>query len=127
MRRAIVLITVLTLVAVGLGLWTDLLQQRVAREYLEGATLLRTYLKESDSQAAAHEQAYLHAKWQQDAKWLNCLISHHHTRAVSTAMISLATALDMGWEEEIYQALDALEDALKDVEQSDFPYLENIL
>ena len=32
-----------------------------------------------------------------------------------------------GWDTKTFQALDALEDALRDVEQSDFPYWENIL
>ena len=31
------------------------------------------------------------------------------------------------WDVETFQALDELEDALRDVEQSDFPYWENIL
>ena len=70
---------------------------------------------------------YLHAQWQHDAVWLNYLISHHHTRAVSTAMVELSTALERQWDTETFQALDALEDALRDVEQSDFPYWENIL
>lgn len=50
-----------------------------------------------------------------------------NTRAVSTAMVELSTALERQWDTETFQALDALEDALRDVEQSDFPYWENIL
>ena len=42
-------------------------------------------------------------------------------------MVELSTALERQWDTETFQALDALEDALRDVEQSDFPYLENIL
>ena len=83
-----------------------------------------------DSQCALHHfrflllirLIYLHAQWQHDAVWLNYLISHHHTRAVSTAMVELSTALERQWDTETFQALDALEDALRDVEQSDFPY-----
>ena len=37
-------------------------------------------------------------------------------------MVELSTALERQWDTE-----DALEDALRDVEQSDFPYWENIL
>lgn len=127
MRRAVILIVVLMPLSLGLGLWTDISQQRVAREYLSGSTFIRALLMENNIEQAQAEQAYLHAKWQQDAKWLNCIISHHHTRAVTTALIQLATALDEGWEQEQLKALDQLEDALRDVEQSDFPYLENIL
>ena len=42
-------------------------------------------------------------------------------------MVELATALERQWEVETFQVLDELEDALRDVEQSDFPYWENIL
>ena len=42
-------------------------------------------------------------------------------------MVDLSTALERRWDVDALQALDALEDALRDVEQSDFPYWENIL
>ena len=38
-------------------------------------------------------------------------------------MVELTTALERRWDTETFQALDAL----RDVEQSDFPYWENIL
>ena len=42
-------------------------------------------------------------------------------------MVELSTALERQWDVETFQVLDELEDALCDVEQSDFPYWENIL
>lgn len=127
MRRAIILIVTMLVLSIGFGLWMDLSQRAVAREYLGSAEVVRTLLITGESEKAAEEQAYLHAKWQHDAMWLNRLISHHHTRAVTTAMVELATALEQGWQDEALRALDKLNDALKDVEESDFPSLENIL
>ena len=127
MRRSVILISVILTLCIALGVWMDVSQQRVAREYLDSVRLIRD-LADSGRQAQAYdEQRYLHAQWQHDAVWLNYLISHHHTRAVSAAMVELATALERQWDTETFQALDALEDALRDVEQSDFPYWENIL
>ena len=127
MRRAMILIVLLSVGCVGLGLWMDLAQRNVAGGYLKDVAGIRACLLEGRTEDALAEQAYLHARWQHDAHWLNGLISHHHTRAVSLAMVQLATALERGWEEEVWQALDLLEDALRDVEGSDFPYVENIL
>lgn len=127
MRRAVTLIITLSVLCVGLGLWMDLSQQGMAESYLEGAERVRVHLEAGDSAEALAEQARLHDSWQRDAHWLNCLVSHHHTRAVSLAMVQLRTALRQGWDREAWQALDLLEDALRDVEGSDFPYWENIL
>ena len=76
---------------------------------------------------AAQEQAYLHARWEHDADWLNFLIGHHHTRAVTSAMLQLSTALEQRWRDESLRALDGVMDALSEVESSDFATLENIL
>lgn len=127
MRRSVILITVILTLCVSLGVWMDVSQQRVAREYLDSVRLIRDLADGGQQEQACDEQRYLHAQWQHDAVWLNYLISHHHTRAVSAAMVELATALERRWDIETFQALDALEDALHDVEQSDFPYWENIL
>ena len=102
-------------------------QQLVALIYLFSVRLIGVRAEGGRQAQAYDEQRYLHAKWQHDAVWLNYLISHHHTRAVSAAMVELATALERQWDVETFQALDELEDALRDVEQSDFPYWENIL
>ena len=87
MRRAITLIVVLTVMCLGLGLWLDLTQRHTAREYLDALDVVRTEVLENRMDSAAHEQAYLHARWQYDAGWLNFLIGHHHTRAVTSAML----------------------------------------
>ena len=93
MRRAVTLIVVLTVLCLGLGLWLDLTQRHTAREYLDALDVVRTEVLENRMDSAAHEQAYLHARWQYDAGWLNFLIGHHHTRAVTSAMLHLSTAL----------------------------------
>lgn len=127
MRRSVILITVILTLCVPLGVWMDVSQQRIAREYLDSVRLIRNLADGGQQEQACDEQRYLHAQWQHDAVWLNYLISRHHTRAVSSAMVDLSTALERRWDVDALQALDALEDALRDVEQSDFPYWENIL
>lgn len=127
MRRAYVLIIVLTVLGFGAGIWADLAQQNTAREYLDAFINVREAVERGNLDAASQEQAYLHAKWQHDAVWLNCLISHHHTRAVNTAMTELATAFQYQWTDEALRALDRVEDALEDIEGSDFATLENVL
>ena len=123
MRRAVVLIITLTVLSVGL----DLSQRNTARGYMDSFGVVREALEQGNLDMAAREQAYLHARWQHDAKWLNCLISHHHTRAVNTAMLELSTALEQRWQDEALRALDRVMDALGDVASSDFAALENIL
>lgn len=127
MRRAITLIITLTILGFGGSIWVDIAQRNTAREYLEGVGIVRQAIASDQMDKAAEEQAYLHAKWQHDAVWLNCITSHHHTRAVNTAMIELATALEYGWLDEAVRALDRAEDALGDIESSDFAKLENVL
>lgn len=127
MRRAVILIVALTVLSVGLSVWLDLSQRNTARGYMDSFGLVREALEQGKMDEAAQEQAYLHARWQHDAKWLNCLISHHHTRAVNTAMLELATALEQRWPDEALRALDRVMDALGDVASSDFASLENIL
>lgn len=127
MRRAITLVIVLTVFSFGLSLWTDLCQRDTARRYLDALAELRGLLLENRIEEAEDEQAYLYAIWQHDAKWLNCITSHHHTRAVNTAMLKLTTALEQGWRDESLRALDEVMDALEDIETSDFTTLENVL
>lgn len=55
------------------------------------------------------------------------LIGHHHTRAVTSAMLHLSTALEQRWRDETLRALDEVVNALSEVESSDFATLENIL
>ena len=127
MRRAIVLIVTLTALSIGLGLWLDLTQSHTAREYLEALDGMREAIDAGRLEEAAQEQAYLHAQWEHDADWLNFLIGHHHTRAVTSAMLQLSTALEQRWRDESLRALDGVMDALSEVESSDFATLENIL
>lgn len=127
MRRALILIIVLTAGTFGGGWWLDHLQQKTAQHYLAMLDGVRASVLEGRTDDARREESYLHALWQHDAGWLNCLISHHHTRDVSSALLKLATALEMGWHERAILALDEAWDALDEVAHSDLPAWENIL
>lgn len=127
MRRALTLIVTLTVITFGTGVWLDWYQRDTARGYQDSFGVVRVLVLEGRWEEAVGEEAYLHARWQHDAKLLNCLIGHHHTRAVNTAMQELATALEQRWRGEALRALDRVADALGDIENSDFASLENIL
>lgn len=127
MRRAIILIVVMTALSVGFGLWADFSQRALAHRYLDDTARLRALVEAGELERARNEQAYLHALWERDVKQLNFLISHHHTRAVTSAMLELTTALEHDWKDEAIRALDKLGDALEDVAVGDFPCWENIL
>jgi len=127
MRRALVLITVLTLFTFGCGLWLDHLQRDTAEDYLQGVQEIRRMVLDGRMQEAKREQAYLHALWQRDAAWLNCLINHHHTRDVDAALLHLATGLEMKSELLCMAALDEAQDALEEVARSELPRWQNIL
>lgn len=127
MRRALALIISLTMLSFGLGIWVDMSQRHTARGYLDALEAVRAAVLAGRMEQAAGEQAYVHARWQHDARWLNFLIGHHHTRSVTTAMTELSTALEQGWRSEALRALDRVNDALGDIENSDFATLENIL
>jgi len=127
MRRALILILVLTAGTFGSGWWLDHLQQNTARRYLAGLDAVRQAVLENRMDEARREESYLHALWQHDAPWLNCLISHHHTRNVNAGMMALATALEMEWQVESMQAIDETADALQEIAYSNLPLWENIL
>lgn len=127
MRRALILIIVLTAGSFGCGWWLDHLQEDTAHRYLDMLGGVRTAVLENRMQDALREEIHLHALWQHDAEWLNGLISHHHTRDVSSALLKLATALEMGWQERAILALDEAWDALDEVAHSELPVWENIL
>ncbi len=127
MKRALILIVVITLSCFGLGAWLDHWQTETAYAYMRGARAVREAVLEGRGADARAEQAYLHALWQHDEPLLNALISHHHTRAVNTAMLELATALEQDWPDWALRALDALQDALDDVAVSDSARWENVL
>lgn len=127
MKRALILIIALTTTMFGSGWWLDHLQADTARRYLELLDAVRTAVLENRMEDARREESMLHALWQHDAEWLNGLISHHHTRDVSSALLKLATALEMGWQERAILALDEAWDALDEVAHSELPVWENIL
>lgn len=127
MKRAFLLIITLAVFSVGFGLWMDLTQRGVARDYLQETEQMRRQLLYGDMEVLREGQRHLNARWQKDSRWLNCLIDHHHTRAVSSALLQLSTALEHGWKEEALKALDLLQDALNEISGSDFLRLDNVL
>lgn len=127
MKRALILIVLLSLLLLSLGLFSDLTQRRVAEEYLLETAQMRRQLHYGGTPVLREMLSQLNARWERDSRWLNCLIDHHHTRAVSTALRQLGSALEMGLETETIKALDLLQDAFGDIHQSDFPSLENVL
>lgn len=127
MRRAVILIITLTLFTFGCGLWLDHLQQQTALGYLDGLDAVRALVLQGRMDEAACEQSYLHALWQHDSKWMNCLIDHHHTRDVEGALLKLSTAFEQSWPAQALLAIDEAADALDEVARSDQPYWENIL
>ena len=127
MRRAIILITVLTLFTFGSGLKLDHLQRDTAEAYLADVQKLRGMVLSDRMEEAKREQAYLHAMWQGDENWLNCLINHHHTRDVNTAMLKLSTGLELESSLLCLLALDEVKDALEEIAYSELPSWDNIL
>lgn len=127
MRRALTLVILLGFLTFGCGLWLDHLQTKTASRYLVGIEEIRQAIKDERMEDARREQAYWHALWQHDSEWLNCLISHHHTRDVSAGLTELATALEMDWQTESLQAVDTTITALQEVANSDRPLWQNIL
>jgi len=127
MRRALILITTLTLLTFGCGWRLDKLQHDTALRYLGQLEAIRQDVLAGDMDAARTGQAYLHALWQHDAHWLNCLIDHHHTRDVEGAMLRLSTALEQ--EDRLFSLLllDEAMDALAELAERDLAAVENIL
>lgn len=127
MKRALILILLLTALTFGGGTWLDHLQKRTAASYLQGMETIRRAVLNGSMDQAAGEQAYWHALWQHDSNWLNAIISHQHTRDVNAGMTRVATALEMGWRDEAIRALDDTSDALAEIAVSNLPLWENIL
>ena len=127
MRRALILIITLSLLSFGGGAALDTLQRRTAQQYLQRLDSLRTLIVQENLREAENREMQLRARWQHDARWLNCMISHHHTRDVSSALLHLATALEMGWQKEALLAADEAVDALEEIQDADFLAWENIL
>lgn len=127
MKRALLLLCILLPLLFGAAIVCDTLQTKTAMRYRQQLEPLRRQLLAGDFEGAWDAQRLLHASWQGDEPWLNYLISHHHTRAVNTALLHLSTALEQGWDLEALRALDELDDALGDVEKSDAPSWQNLL
>jgi len=127
MRRAIILIITLSLLSFGSGFYLDHLRQRTAFSYIQDVENLRQFTISQRWQDAQARERLLAARWQQDAKWLKCLISHHHIREVDAALLRLSTALASRWSDEALPAIDEAFSALSEVYDGHMPVLENIL
>lgn len=127
MKRAIILIVVLTVTSLAAALTVDLMQHHTALEYLKDLPPLREAVLRGDMEDAKIRQVQLRKEWDEDAFWLNCLISHHYTREVSGEMESLHTAIEQGWKQEALLVMDRLDAAFDDIESGDFCRWENFL
>lgn len=127
MRRALMLILFLCALTLCCGWWADHVQHDTAMDYLQKLQSVRSSVLGGAMEDALREQAYLHALWQHDAKWLNCLIDHHHTRDVDSALSRLATSLEQGWTQQALLAIDEAGDALEEIAFSEQPVWENVL
>jgi len=125
MKRAIILITVLTLSCMGAALTVDLLQHHTAKSYMADLPVLRQSVLNRDFKLAKEQHGKLEADWEQEAFWLDCLISHDHTREVFAQVGALKTAIEMEWQEEALKALDALDAALEHIETGEFCRWDN--
>ncbi len=127
MRRAVILIVVMTLLGIGLGTWMERSLQLCCRTYADSAGQIRQWLENGDTDRARQEEALLHSRWQEDESWLKMLVSHHHTRSVEESLVKLATSLEHGWYREALLALDAFSDALADLEDDMVLRWDNVL
>ena len=127
MRRALILITVMTLLGTSVGLWMESRLGDICADYVARAEDVRNLIQSGRMEEAAVEQACLFACWQGETRRLNAMVSHHHTRAVDEALLALSTALEEGWRLEALQALDAAQFALRDPESDMTLRWENVL
>jgi hypothetical protein len=127
MKRAIILITVLTIGCLAAALTVDHLQQHTAQAYMAELPVLREAVLKRDFEEAKQQHGKMEAAWEQEALWLDCLISHDHTREVFAQVGALKTAIDMEWQEEALKALDALDAALEHIETGEFYRWDNFL
>ncbi len=127
MQRALILILVTVLLGTSMGLWMEHAILESCGTYRTEAAGLRTLVEEDRLPEALQVQAQLYAAWQGEERRLKTMVSHHHTRAVSEALYTLTTTLEQGWRKESLLALDALEDALADLEDDMQLRWENVL
>lgn len=127
MRRALILIISLSLLSFGSGYALDHLRQRTAEQYLAHTEEVRQLALAARWQEAQAQARLIYARWQQDERWLKCLISHHHTRAVEAGFLRLDTALANRWADEALPAADDLYLALVEIRDDHMARLENVL
>ena len=127
MKRALILIIVLSALTFGGGWLLDDLQQNTAMRYLKDLHSIRQFIKANELDTALHEQARLHARWEDDSHWLNALWDHRHTREVEASICRLATTLEEGNRLHALLAMDELVDALEEVAQRNMAFWENIM
>lgn len=127
MRRALSLVISLSVLSFGFGFWMDARQHRTAQAYLTDLEEVRQLLIAERWQEAQQAERLLFAHWQQDEGWLNLLISHHHTREVSGALLQLSTAIAHRWMDEALPAVDAAHEALREISTGYLPIVENVI
>jgi len=127
MKRALILIIILSVLTFGGGWWLDYRQQSTAMKYMNGLYSIRQLIQNGEMENALNEQAYLHALWQHDAHWLNALADHHHTRDVEASMRHLATALQEKNRAQALWAMDELIDTFEEFSQRNMAVWENIM
>ena len=127
MRRALSLILILSVISFGSGWYLDRLRQHTAEKYLHSSDALGQLISAERWEEALSEVRVLSARWAHDARWLKCLISHHHTREVEAAFARLETALKNRWMDEALPAVDDAQQALWEVYCGHLPTLENVV
>jgi len=124
-KRAIILIAVLTVICLSVSIAVDLYEARTAESYLQALRELREVILAGDMAEARAMGSRMSEQWRHDSARLNFFISHHRTRLVTTAMLQLTTALEMEWRDDALKAVDLIQDALDHVHDGDFYRWEN--
>lgn len=127
MQRAVILLLATVLVGTAAGLWMENCLGDICADYLRATDVVRQLVLVGDLSAALQEQAYLHARWQGEVGKLQAMVSHHHTRAVDDSLVTLATSLQEGWRREALLSLDALSEALRDLDEDMRLRWQNVL
>ncbi len=126
-RRAVILISALLLLCVGLGAICDAKQMHTAKRYLFMTDQIREMTEAGQLKRAEGEERYMSALWQRDKSWLTCLISHEEIRRADEGLNSLHTALSHGWQGEALFALDELSAAFEEMKSGHLPTWDNII
>ncbi len=127
MKRALTLVIVIFAALIAAAVLTDGMQQRAGERAAEKSERLRRAVWAEDYAEGRKVLDALLQQWEAGESWLNCLISHHHTRAVSAALRRLDSSLRLQEQADVMEALDELDTALDEVRTADAPLLANIL